>query len=545
MLRALSIRDILLIERLELTLTPGLNVLTGETGAGKSILLDCLGLVLGWRGRADLVRAGAELGEVSAEFEIGPDHPAWAVLEEAGHGRDDTLILRRIVRPDGRKQGYVNDRRVSGGLLQALSATLVELHGQRDERGLLDIQTHRDLLDRFGATDAGPVRAAWQARHRCRRALEQAQTEAEAAARDADYLRHAVAELDAFGPEAGEDDQLDAKRRALQAAHKIGEDVIRATQDMGAASGLVADALRRLERAAGPAEGALDDALAGLAQALDMVSDAEGEVARANDRLDRDPAALETCEERLFALRALARKHSVQPDDLAEYAEKLTARLRLVDAAAAELGPLAEAVRAADAAYETAASGLSAARAAAAAALDAAMAEELPPLKLERAQFVTRLAKADPGPTGHDQVQFEAATNPGTPPGLLGKVASGGELSRFLLALKVCLAGTDPVTMIFDEIDQGVGGATADAVGRRLARLAASGQLLVVTHAPQVAARADHHLLVQKTAQDDTARTSLVALDHAARVAELARMLAGERITPAARAAAEALLTDR
>ncbi len=550
MLRALEIHDLLIIDRLSLAFQPGLNVLTGETGAGKSILLDALGFVLGWRGRADLVRAGAAQGEVMAEFDLAPGHPAFAILEEAGLPVEDTLILRRVNTAEGRKTGWVNDRRASGEVLRRLSETLVELHGQHDDRGLLDPRGHRALLDDFGdyADDVAAVRMAWRARSDARKALDQAEADIAAARAEADFLRHAVGELTRLAPEPGEEATLDTRRRAMQAAEKIRDDIAHAAQALSpdGAEGAMSDALRWLEGAADKAEGLLDTPIAALARAMAELDDAARGVADCLDALDFDPGDLDTTEERLFALRGLARKHQVMPDDLAELAQTLAARLEALDAGTARLDALSDAVLKADRQYEKAAAALSAARSAAAARLDAAVAAELAPLKMERAVFTTEIAAAPTaGPDGVDAVTFTVATNPGAPAGPLNRIASGGELSRFLLALKVCLteAREAAATLIFDEIDRGVGGATADAVGRRLGALAADGQVLVVTHSPQVAAKGAHHWRVQKSVEDGITTSTVVALDAAAREDEIARMLSGDTVTDAARAAARALLT--
>ncbi len=547
MLRSLDIRDMLIIDRLELSLQPGLNVLTGETGAGKSILLDSLGFVLGWRGRAELVRDGAEQGEVTAEFDLTPDHPAREVLAEAGLPVDDTLILRRVNARDGRKTAWVNDRRASGEVLRALSDTLVELHGQNDDRGLLNPGGHRKLLDAFGDLDddVARCRAAWRDLQGARRALREAEDVAAALAEEEDFLRHAVRELTDLAPEAGEDASLDSRRRMMQGAEKIREDVTRAYTALGSegAEGLLRDASRWLDKAAEKAEGALDAAMAALERAMVELGEAEEGVAQALDVLEYDANELERVEERLFAIRALARKHGVLPDDLAALTETLSAKLTALDGGAEELLALRAEVADAEEVYDSAADALGAARAEAAEELDAAMAKELAPLKLERAVFATEITEADAGPDGRDTVAFTIATNPGAPSGPLNKIASGGELSRFLLALKVCLtSGVDGLTLIFDEIDRGVGGATADAVGRRLADLSGGSQVLVVTHSPQVAARGAHHWRVEKRVEDGATLSTVVPLDAAERVDEVARMLSGDKITDAARAAARTLL---
>ncbi|HSG37972.1 MAG TPA: DNA repair protein RecN [Paracoccaceae bacterium] len=548
MLRGLDIRDMLIIDRLALEFQPGLNVLTGETGAGKSILLDALGFVLGWRGRAELVRAGAEQGEVTAVFDLPKVHPAQAVLAEAGiEAEDGELILRRVNTADGRKTAWVNDRRVSGEVLRALSDCLVELHGQHDDRGLLNARGHRQLLDAFaGAGDlVAATRAAWNARSAAARALADAEAKFAAARAEEDYLRHAAAELDALAPEAGEDADLDAKRRLMQAAEKIRADIGKAFQALGyeGAEGMLSDAARWLGGAADKAEGRLDVPLAALERAITELGEAQRGVEDCLEALSFDPSDLERIEERLFAIRGLARKHGVGPDDLPALAADFRARIEALDNSEAGLKALRAALRGAEERYETAAGKLSAARKEAASRLDKAMAGELAPLKMERAVFATEIAAGEAGPEGTDQVAFTVATNPGAPAGPLAKIASGGELSRFLLALKVCLTQTDAgLTLIFDEIDRGVGGATADAVGRRLASLAEGGQVLVVTHSPQVAALGGHHWRVEKHQSDTETTTAVVPLDATARIDEIARMLSGDQITDAARAAAKALL---
>ncbi|WP_224823329.1 DNA repair protein RecN [Cognatishimia sp. MH4019] len=547
MLRGLDIRDMLIIDRLELAFQPGLNVLTGETGAGKSILLDSLGFVLGWRGRAELVRAGAEQGEVTAWFDLPDDHPAQAVLEEAGWSRSDELILRRVNTRDGRKTAYVNDRRASGEVLRALSDTLVELHGQHDDRGLLNPRGHRVLLDEFGGLSAqiNATRKAWRALADARKALAALQTKLDELAAEEDFLRHAVAELDALAPEPGEDEKLDALRRLMQGAERIREDVGKAHSALGndGAEGRMGDAIRWLEGAAEQAEGQLDAPIAALERALVELGEATIGIETALDALSFNPSELEDTEERLFAIRALARKHDVQPDDLSAFAENLRTRLATLDASTGDLAEMKSAVQAAETSYETAATRLSEARQKAAAKLDKAMSAELAPLKMDRAVFTTEITLADPGPDGTDAVAFTVATNPGAPSGPLNKIASGGELSRFLLALKVCLTkATSGLTMIFDEIDRGVGGATADAVGRRLAALASDAQVLVVTHSPQVAALGGHHWRVEKRVEKDMTTSTVVPLTDPDRVDEIARMLSGDTITDEARGAARALL---
>ncbi|MBV7397040.1 DNA repair protein RecN [Mameliella sediminis] len=548
MLRALEIRDMLIIERLELEFQPGLNVLTGETGAGKSILLDSLGFVLGWRGRAELVRAGAEQGEVVAEFDLPEDHEARAVLEEAGLPVSDELILRRVNSKDGRKTGWVNDRRVSGEVLRRLSETLVELHGQHDDRGLLDPKGHRAILDlHAGAGEAlSEVRRCWRGVGAARKELDAARAALEAVKAEEEFLRHAVEELEKLDPQPGEESELDARRRMMQSAEKIRDDIAQASSALGydGAEGAMSNALRWLEGASDKAEGRLEAPIAALARAMAELDEAARGVADCLEALEFNPLELEEAEERLFAIRGLARKHHVAPDELAGLATELAEKLAALDAGEARIGGLEKAVRAAEAEYDRAATALSALRRAAAEKLDAAVAGELAPLKMERAVFHTAVTEAPAGPEGRDAVAFTVATNPGAPAGPLNKIASGGELSRFLLALKVCLAQAQGrgATMIFDEIDRGVGGATADAVGRRLKALSEGGQVLVVTHSPQVAALGGHHWRVAKRVAGDMTLSEVVPLAANEREDEIARMLSGDTVTKEARAAARALL---
>ena len=548
MLRGLDISDMLIISRLELRFEPGLNVLTGETGAGKSILLDSLGFVLGWRGRADLVRQGAAQGEVTAWFDLPPDHAAHAVLEEAGLPGGAELILRRVNSGDGRKTAWVNDRRASGEVLRALSETLVELHGQHDDRGLLNPRGHRAILDDFAGnrTLLDGTRAAWSNLGAARRRQEEATAAREAIRAEEEYLRHAVAELDKLDPQPGEEEALDTRRRLMQGAEKIRSDVAHAYELMGqnGAEAAMGDALRWLDGVAHKAEGALEAPMAALGRAMVELDEAMSGIADAIDGMSFDPIDLEVTEERLFAIRGLARKHDVPADQLPDFAATLRGRLDALDASESEAAALKTEVAAAQASYDKAAETLAAARRAAASRLDKAVAAELAPLKMDRAVFETQITAETPGPEGQDAVSFTVATNPGAPAGPLGKIASGGELSRFLLALKVCLTREqNGLTLIFDEIDRGVGGATADAVGRRLQSLAAGGQILVVTHSPQVAALGAHHWRVEKSVSDGMTTSNVVPLARTERIDEVARMLSGDTITDAARAAAEALLS--
>ena len=547
MLRGLSIRDMLIIDRLDLAFQPGLNVLTGETGAGKSILLDALGFVLGWRGRAELVRAGADQGEVTAWFDLSPGHPALAVLAEAGIDPEGELILRRINARDGRKTAWVNDRRVSGEVLRALSDCLVELHGQQDDRGLLNPRGHRLLLDEFAgaATELSATRAAWAAQRTAKTGLDQALAARATLQKEEDFLRHAVAELDKLRPEPGEEATLDASRRMMQGAARIKADIVRAHAALtgDGAEGQINDAIRWLDGAAQAADGRLDAPLAALSRAIEALGEAEQGVADCLAALSFDPGTLEETEERLFAIRALARKHAVLPDDLSGFADDLRGRLAALDGSDTDIARWRSVVAKAQADYAEQANALSALRQAGATRLTAAMTGELAPLKMERAVFTVAIGPGDPGPDGTDAVSFQVATNPGAPAGALDKIASGGELSRFLLALKVCLTRQSiGLTLIFDEIDRGVGGATADAVGRRLADLASRGQVLVVTHSPQVAALGAHHWRVEKLVTGEVTTSHVVPLEPEARVDEIARMLAGDTVTDAARGAARVLL---
>ncbi len=546
MLRSLEIRDMLIIDHLALEFRAGLNVLTGETGAGKSILLDSLGFVLGWRGRAELVRQGAAQGEVTASFDLPDGHAAHGVLE-SHHipAEDGDLLLRRINTRDGRKTAWVNGIRVTGEVLRELSDTLLELHGQHDDRGLLDVRGHRDLLDAFATSDLAGVAEAWTKLAQARRAFKAAEARRDEAKAEEDFLRHAVAEFDALDPREGEEADLDARRRLMQGAERIRTDVGKALHAIGpkGAEGQLIDATRWLEDAGETVIETLGPAIDALNRAMVELSEAQAGVESCLDALAFDPSDLEEAEERLFAIRALARKHGIHPDELQGFGSDLRGRLDVLDASEEELPKLRAAATQAQTVYDAAAEALTTHRTAAAARLDRAMGAELAPLKMERAVFTTRVMPATPGPEGADEVAFEVATNPGAPSGPLARIASGGELSRFLLALKVCLTGGDrTLTLIFDEIDRGVGGATADAVGRRLRSLAEGGQVLVVTHSPQVAALGAHHWRVEKNVQGDVTLSTVTPVAETERLDEIARMLAGDTITDAARGAAQALL---
>lgn len=557
MLARLSIRDIVLIERLDIEFATGLAVLTGETGAGKSILLDAFALALGGRGDAGLVRHGAEQGQVTAVFDIPKNHPATKILAE--NGLDDAsfaesceMILRRVQLADGRTRAFINDQAISVQTLKAVGAALVEIHGQHDERALVDAATHRRLLDAFAGLekDVGAVEALWDARRTANIELEEHRAGMERAAREADYLRHASDELKLLAPKDGEETSLASRRTTMMQGEKIASDLREAQEVVGGHNSPVAAlsaAVRRLERRGVNSPALVEPAVKAIDIAINALEEADQHLQAALAATDFDPAELERIEERLFALRAASRKYSTPVDGLAALAARYAADVVLIDAGASRLKKLEQAAIEADARYAAAAKKLSAARQKSAEKLNKAVNAELAPLKLERAKFMTQVATDDaaPGPQGFDRVEFWVQTNPGTKPGPMMKVASGGELSRFLLALKVVLSdrGSAP-TLVFDEIDTGVGGAVADAIGGRLARLAGKVQVMAVTHAPQVAARADQHLLISKDALDKgkrvATRVNALAADH--RREEIARMLAGAEITAEARAAADRLL---
>ena len=550
MLTGLAIRDVVLIEALDLEFGPGLGVLTGETGAGKSILLDALGLALGVRADTGLVRQGAAQASVAATFELPADHAALALLAENDLAIEpgEPLVIRRSVRADGGSRAFVNDQPASAGLLRTLGAALVEIHGQHDDRGLLNARGHRALLDAFGRIDSAPAARAHARWRAAEEALAEASADLENAARDREWLDHAVAELKDAAPEPGEEAQLAEARATMQKGARLADELETAASLIEGSEGGLAQlrqAARRLDRLA-PEHDTLAQALAAIDRAVIEAAEAEDRLAEARAAFAFDPARLETMETRLFDLRALARKHRVEPDDLAALAEELGARLARIEAGGEGLAALEKELADARAAYVAEADSLSAARKAAAERLDAAVATELVPLKLDAARFRTAidvLPEAQWGGGGRDRVEFEVSTNPGAPFAPLVKIASGGELSRFILALKVALAEEGGAgTMIFDEVDRGVGGAVAAAIGDRLARLAKRAQILVVTHSPQVAARADRHWLIRKSSDGLVARTGIHRLDYGERREEIARMLSGAEVTDEARAQAERLL---
>ena len=547
MLRQLAIRNVVLVEQLELEFDKGLGVLTGETGAGKSILLDALGLALGARSDAGLVRSGQDAASVSAEIELPCGHPVHELLADQGIETDDgePLILRRSLKADGGSRAFVGASSVPVGLLREIGALAVEVHGQHDERGLLNPRGHRALLDAFGGLDVTKVASAWSTVIQVEADLMQAKAELAAAERDRDYLSHSLAEIDALAPEAGEETRLAEERAAMQAGVKAGESLSGLDDLLGGSDGALAQlrlAARRIERGAAD-HPLLAEALAALDRAVIEASEAEDKIARAADALTFDPARLEAAEARLFDIRGLARKHRVEPDALAELADGMRAQLSEIEAGGERIAELDRAVEQARLHYSELATDLSQQRHEAASKLDAAVAAELHPLKLDAARFRTAIAHAEPSSAGTDKVEFEVSTNPGAPFGPLTKIASGGEMSRFVLALKVALAEAGSAgTMIFDEIDRGVGGAVASAIGERLARLAKQSQVLVVTHSPQVAARAAHHFRIEKTHGADGTRTTVRRLDGDERREEIARMLSGAAVTDEARAQAARLL---
>lgn len=553
MLVALSIRDIVLIDRLDLEFASGMSVLTGETGAGKSILLDSLSLAIGGRGDAGLVRHGEEQGQVTAVFDVRGDHPVRALLRENGVEDDGDVILRRIQTADGRTRAFINDQPVSVGLMRQAGALLVEIHGQHDDRALTDPETHRDLVDSFGGLsgDVAKVAEAFAALRAAEKAARDHAARIDAARREADYLKAAVEELSKLSPKSGEEEALADRRATMMQVEKIAGDLNEAYETLnGSASPIpeLASLLRRLERKADQVPHLLNGPVRGLVSALDSLEEARGGLESALRQTDFDPRELEATEERLFALRAAARKFSVTVEELPTLAARMAEDLADLDAGEDKLAALEGAVTKARETYDALAVKLSARREKVARTLEKAVGAELPALKLERARFIVDMT-SDPesrSRSGNDQLEFHVQTNPGTRPGPMMKVASGGELSRFLLALKVCLTDKGSVpTLVFDEIDTGVGGAVAEAIGVRLARLAANVQVLTVTHAPQVAARAAGHFLIAKEdAGKARVATRVKRIDEDHRSEEIARMLAGSTITEEARAAARKLLTE-
>jgi DNA repair protein RecN (Recombination protein N) len=547
MLRQLVIRDVVLIDRLELEFGQGLGVLTGETGAGKSILLDALGLALGARADSGLVRAGQDGAAVTAAFELPPDHPAAALLDEAGIEAEagEPLLLRRQLKADGGSRAFVGGSAAPASVLREVGGTLIEIHGQHDDRGLLNPKGHRALLDAFGRIDTSAVASAWNRVSRLAGELAEARAGAEAAERDRDYLTHAAEEIGRLAPEPGEETSLAEQRATMQAGAKAGEALQGVDELLGGSDGALATlrtAARRIERGAAD-HPLIAEALASLDRAVIETAEAEDRIARAAEAMAFDPQRLELVESRLFDIRALARKHRVEADALAALGGEMRGKLALIEAGGERIAELERQLAEARHAYDAAAAELRERRVAAAERLDSAVAVELAPLKLEAAGFRTALSEAEPGASGIDRVEFTVSTNPGAPYGALTRIASGGELSRFILALKVALAEAGSAsTMIFDEIDRGVGGAVASAIGERLARLAEQSQLLVVTHSPQVAARGSHHYRIEKSHGADGTRTTVRRLSEEERREEIARMLSGAAVTDEARAQAARLL---
>lgn len=548
MLTGLSIRDVVLIEALELEFSRGLGVLTGETGAGKSILLDALGLALGARADSGLVRSGAERAQVTASFDAPEAVAVLLAANDIELEPGEPLLIRRSVRADGGSKAFINDQPCSAALLRDVGALLVEIHGQHDDRGLLNPRGHRALLDAFGRCDLGGVASAFSEWQEAKARLDAAREALENATRDREWLEHAVAELRKFAPEAGEEEQLASERALMQKGERIAED-LRAVLEAfdGSDSGLakLRSAARRLDRL-GPEHPLLADALTSLDRAVIEASEAEDKLLAATNALSFDPARLDAIEVRLFELRGLARKHNVQPETLAELAEELAAKLEAIEAGGEGIAKLEAEVAAKADAYRHAAQALSDARKAVAMRLDRAVAAELKPLKLDAAQFRTEVGPLPEerwSASGMDRVEFLISTNPGAPFAPLTKIASGGELSRFILSLKVALAEEGgAATIIFDEIDRGVGGAVASAIGERLARLAAGKQLLAVTHSPQVAAKGEAHFFIAKSSEGTVTRTGVTRLDAEGRRQEIARMLSGAEVTDEARAQAERLM---
>ncbi len=554
MLAHLSIRDIVLIDKLQIGFDKGLTVLSGETGAGKSILLDSLGLALGARGDGKLVRQGQNKGTVSASFELPRDHHIWAHLQECEVECEGDLILRRVQSADGRTRAYINDQPVSATLLRDIGAQLIEIHGQHDDRALVDPASHRDLLDAFGEleADAREVGAAYEDWRAKQSELELLNRKVADAQREADYLRASLDELSALAPQEGEEEELASTRQSMMQAEKVAGDISDAFDAVAGPQSpvpVIANLMRRLERKAAQAPGLLDNALAALDRALIALDEGSNELDQALRATEFDAQTLETTEERLFALRAASRKYGMPVEELQAFTVKLADDLDALDNSTERLASLEAEAATAEQLYVAKARNLSQKRQNSAHALEEAVGKELPALKLEHARFLVDLQSDDErrAAFGIDQISFWVQTNPGTRPGPMLKVASGGELSRFLLALKVVLAdkGSAPC-LIFDEIDTGVGGAVAEAIGRRLERLSKQVQVLSITHAPQVAARASGHLLIHKAAVNGEERvaTSVEQISGNERKEEIARMLAGATITPEARAAAETLITD-
>ncbi|MEP3653573.1 MAG: DNA repair protein RecN [Litorimonas sp.] len=558
MLSGLSVRNVVLIESLDLDFSRGLTALTGETGAGKSILLDALGMATGARSDRGLVRNGTDKAQCTASFTLSEDHPAWAVLidQDIEFETSEDLTLRRTVNTDGRSRAFVNDQPVSVKLLSQLGGLLLEVHGQHDGRGLLDATTHISLLDQFGGyqRELEDVRSAFSARVETKRELDALLLLQAKAGEDREFLEHAIADLDRLDPREGEDEKLAEERRFLQGAEGALTELTAAQDALGedgAFEARLSTALAGIERLRtkfGEGEIAAARSLTSAAEALERAmletQEAREAVSAAAQNFDVEPGRLETAEKRLFALRAAARKFDVPVNELAQKRSLFAAELDAIDSVVMNIEKTRQRAEVAKEQYDKAAAILTAARKAAARTLDASVTVELPPLKMERAQFKTDLSPAPEGPAGVDQIRFLVSTNPGTAIGPLDKIASGGEMARFALAIKVALAGQNNAVMVFDEVDQGVGGAVAAAVGKRLARLSEHAQVFTVTHSPQVAACANSQFRIEKTSMGETTTTSVTHILDEDREEEIARMLAGETITQEARAAARQLMAS-
>jgi len=557
-LSGLSVRNVVLIEALDLDFNRGLTALTGETGAGKSILLDALGMATGARSDRGLVRSGTTKAQCSASFMLAEKHPVWPILEaqDIDYDLSEDLTLRRTVNADGRSRAFVNDQPVSVKLLSQLGELLLEVHGQHDGRGLLDASTHIAMLDQFGGyqRELKEVRSAFTARQETKRELDALITLQAKAGEDREFLEHAIAELDRLDPREGEDESLANERRFLQGAEGALSE-LKSAQDAlgedGAFEARLSTALAGIERLRskfGERETSATQSLKSAAEALERAmletQEAREAVTVAAQSFDVEPGRLETTEKRLFALRAAARKYDVQVNDLAGKRSGFAAELEAIETVVMDIEKTRQRAEKAKAAYDKAANRLSKARQAAARTLDASVAIELPPLKMERAQFKTDISEAPESATGVDQIRFLVSTNPGTAIGPLDKIASGGEMARFALAIKVALANKNNAVMVFDEVDQGVGGAVAAAVGKRLSRLSEHAQVFTVTHSPQVAACANSQFRIEKSSKGETTTTSVTPILDADREEEIARMLAGETITQEARAAARQLIAS-
>ena len=546
MLCSLSVHNLPLVRSLEIEFESGLNVLTGETGVGKSILLDALGFAFGIENRVDSNASEFPGGEVATTFLLDRDSRAKSLLESFGLSPNDDLVVRRTISNSGRKSSFVNDRRCSSNSIRSLGEILIEFHGQRDDRGLMNTAVHRAMLDAFAGHEPHlrEARRIWRKLQDARQSLLTVQRDEENARKDEHYLSHALQEIEDFNPEPSEVHQLEERRRLMKSASKIGEDLKKAEQLIGArgAEDIVGDAIRMLERISPESGGKLDEAVSMLDRSLIEIGEAFRVVEEFKNSVQFEPSDLERLEDRLYELRALARKHGVVAEELHKVPDELRSKLAKIENFGEDVAKLSDAVTQLEQEFGKLVGRLSASRRAAAKQLDARIAGELAPLKLGKARFKTLLTATEGGPDGTDAVEFQVSTGPGVPLGPIGKIASGGELSRFLLALKVCLSSSDSGNcMVFDEIDNGIGGATADAVGRRLKALAENAQVLVVTHSPQVAALGQHHWRVSKSEEADQ-RISMSKLDMSERVEEIGRMLAGGSITDEARAAARALL---